>query len=73
MRKNPGRKERRKQERADRIQAKYNASLGKEHKERLERQMKGIPKKDGSGKGKRLNRGRGGCATTRKTGQGRNR
>ena len=33
---------------------------------------KGVPKKDGSGKGKRANRGRGGCATTKKTGKGRN-
>jgi len=31
---------------------------------------KGTPKKDGSGKGRRLNRGRGGCSTTRKTGRG---
>jgi len=31
---------------------------------------KGTPKKDGSGKGKRLNRGRGGCKTTQKTGKG---
>jgi hypothetical protein len=34
---------------------------------------KGVPKKDGSGKGKRANRGRGGCKTTKKKGQGRNR
>jgi len=34
---------------------------------------KGIPKRDGSGKGIRANRGRGGCASTRKTGRGRNR
>jgi len=33
--------------------------------------MKGRPKKDGSGKGRRLNRGRGGCKKTRKTGRGR--
>ena len=32
---------------------------------------KGKPKKDGSGKGTRANRGRGGCKTTRKTGRGR--
>jgi len=32
---------------------------------------KGIPKKDGSGKGTSSNRGRGGCKTT-KGGQGRN-
>lgn len=30
---------------------------------------KGVPRRDGSGGGKRLNRGRGGCKTTRKTGQ----
>lgn len=33
---------------------------------------KGVPKKDGSGRGVRANRGRGGCAATRKTGRGRN-
>lgn len=33
---------------------------------------KGVPKRDGSGKGTRANRGRGGCKTTRKTGLGRN-
>jgi len=32
---------------------------------------KGIPKRDGSGKGKRANRGRGGCKTTKSKGQGR--
>lgn len=31
---------------------------------------KGVPKKDGSGGGNRKNRGRGGCATTKKTGKG---
>ena len=31
------------------------------------------PKKDGSGRGIRANRGRGGCSTPRKSGQGRNR
>jgi hypothetical protein len=34
--------------------------------------MKGIPKKDGSGKGQRANKGRGGCKTTQKTGKGYN-
>ena len=34
--------------------------------------MKNIPRKDGSGKGVRVNRGRGGCTTTKKIGQGRN-
>jgi len=29
------------------------------------------PKKDGSGKGRRANQGRGGCKTTQKTGKGR--
>jgi len=29
------------------------------------------PKRDGSGKGTRANRGRGGCKTTKATGQGR--
>ena len=33
---------------------------------------KGIPKRDGSGKGKRANRGRGGCAETKKTGKAEN-
>ena len=32
---------------------------------------KGIPKKDGSGRGTRANRGRGGCATTRTKGRNR--
>jgi len=32
---------------------------------------KGVPKKDGSGRGTRANRGRGGCKTTRKTGKGK--
>jgi hypothetical protein len=30
---------------------------------------KGRPKRDGSGKGTRANRGRGGCKTTRKSGR----
>jgi len=34
---------------------------------------KGTPRKDGSGGGVRANRGSGGCKTTRKTGQGKNR
>jgi len=34
---------------------------------------KGRPKRDGSGRGSRANRGRGGCETTRKVGRGRNR
>jgi hypothetical protein len=33
--------------------------------------MKGKPKKDGSGKGNRANRGRGGCSTTKKSGRGK--
>ncbi len=32
---------------------------------------KGTPKRDGSGRGTRANRGRGGCKTTQKTGKGR--
>lgn len=32
---------------------------------------KGVPKRDGSGKGRRANRGRGGCKTTQKKGKGR--
>jgi len=32
---------------------------------------KGIPKKDGSGKGSRANKGHGGCSTTQKTGKGK--
>lgn len=31
----------------------------------------GVPKRDGSGKGRRSNQGRGGCKTTQKTGKGR--
>ena len=34
---------------------------------------KGVPKRDGSGKGIRANRGRGGCKTTQKKGKGYNR
>ena len=30
---------------------------------------KGVPKRDGSGRGVRANKGRGGCATPRKTGR----
>lgn len=33
---------------------------------------KGKPKQDGSGKGKRANRGREGCTETKEHGQGRN-
>jgi len=31
----------------------------------------GTPRKNGSGGGTRANKGRGGCTTTKKTGQGR--
>lgn len=34
---------------------------------------KGVPKRDGSGKGTRGNKGRGGCTNTQKTGKGTNR
>lgn len=34
---------------------------------------KGKPKRDGSGKGRRANKGRGGCKDTRKSGRGSNR
>lgn len=34
---------------------------------------KGVPKHDGSGKGTRANRGRGGCTSTKKQGKGRKR
>lgn len=33
---------------------------------------KGTPKRDGSGRGTRANRGRGGCKETEKKGKGRN-
>jgi len=33
--------------------------------------VKGVPKRDGSGKGKRMNRGRGGCKKTQPRGKGR--
>ena len=33
--------------------------------------MKGTPKHDGSGRGVRANRGRGGCKSTRSTGRGK--
>jgi len=32
---------------------------------------KGVPRRDGSGRGRRANRSRGGCATTRRTGRGK--
>ena len=35
--------------------------------------VRGKPKRDGSGRGVRANKGRGGCSKTRKTGRGRNR
>lgn len=34
---------------------------------------KGVPKHDGSGKGTRANKGRGGCAKTQSKGKGRRR
>ncbi len=33
---------------------------------------KGVPKKDGSGRGVRANQGRGGCEPTKKTGKRKN-
>jgi hypothetical protein len=39
MKKNPGRKERRKQNRSMAIASRYTASLGENHKNRLERAM----------------------------------
>ena len=32
---------------------------------------RGTPKRDGSGRGNRANRGRGGCPSTKKNGRGR--
>jgi len=32
---------------------------------------KGTPKRDGSGKGSRANKGRGGCSTTKQSGKGK--
>lgn len=34
---------------------------------------RGVPRRDGSGRGTRANRGRGGCKSTRRTGRGRRR
>ena len=34
---------------------------------------RGVPRRNGSGRGRRANRGRGGCRVTRKVGRGRNR
>jgi len=34
---------------------------------------KGTPKKDGTGRGTRANKGRGGCKTTQRIGKGRSR
>jgi len=36
----------------------------------VEEMSKGTPKKDGSGKGKRLNKGRGGCKNVKSVGKG---
>jgi len=36
-------------------------------------EKKGIPKRDGSGRGTRANRGRGGCKETKARGKGRRR
>ena len=33
---------------------------------------RGVPRRNGSGRGTRANRGRGGCSPTRRTGRGRN-
>jgi len=37
----------------------------------METKKKGKPKRDGSGNGNRGNQGRGGCSTTKPTGQGK--
>jgi len=47
-------------------------SVKKERKQCKMTAKKGVPKRDGSGKGVRANRGRGGCKTVEKTGKGRN-
>jgi len=39
----------------------------------MKTKIKGTPKRDGSGKGTRANKGRGGCKTPKGKGQGRNR
>jgi len=39
----------------------------------VKKKKKGVPKRDGSGKNVRANRGRGGCKTTQKKGKGYNR
>jgi len=39
--------------------------------ENVEDFKKGVPKKDGSGKGMRLNKGRAGCKVTKELGQGK--
>lgn len=41
MKKNPGRKDRRNQSRAERIKANYTASLGIKHAERIKKQSGG--------------------------------
>jgi len=40
-------------------------------KMKTKKNKKGIPKRDGSGRGTRANKGRGGCSPTRKTGRGK--
>jgi len=37
----------------------------------MKKSKKGIPKKDGSGKGKRANKGRGNCKNQQKKGKGK--
>jgi len=46
--------------------------MASNQKEKDKMATKGKPKKDGSGKGTRDNRGRGGCKTTNKKGKGKN-
>jgi hypothetical protein len=44
-----------------------------ERKRRGDDMVKGKPKRDGSGNGRRANRGRGGCSQTKTSGRGSNR
>ena len=56
-----------------RKERKANQTKYKNIKWRKTKMTKGKPKRDGSGRGVRANRGRGGCLPTRAKGRGRNR
>ena len=58
---------------AHNAKARITVTLNSNMTEEASEMAKGRPKRDGSGKGRRGNKGRGGCKSTRKTGRGRSR